>query len=1041
MSSRLHFKYQSGPPPAGPTLTNWTSNKIRPGEILKAISRTYKNTDYSFNKAYIKKSHDELCNIGSAPSKLSAQQKFVADFMRPGNPTRGILIYHGLGSGKTITSIIVGEAMKSTHTGGGRIKEPPATRRGISRVLIVVPVALMSQYKLAIQGWGPKQVLIPDGKGVYHPQNYFKRPTQLEKDEEKSIRKLQEDMMKMQVRSREFVLAEKNLIKKQRKLADYVAKRERTMNTTYQIVSHQRFLNLLMKKDKARGTYSEGEMFDGENPMQQPGTLVIIDEVQRVVSEKGSSYQRLLYSLKYHSHPDLKIALLTATPIYDKPFEAALTMNLLRPRIPFPNTKEVFQKMFVEMEESDGKIPLPVGTKNTDLFKYLCAGYVSYYSGGNPRSFPFKSEVTVEHRMKPTQESMYKMVMESEIRKAIKEKQNPDNVLELLDAYLNDDDKQDPMNVFMLTQMYANIALPGVDDEIEKYLQYKYNIAGVDPLGQPPPPMKKQEIVGRGLDNLEREISERYRAGGLVPALEHLSRYSEKYATMVRTIIGGKGPAFVFSNFLDYGVNAIARILKAVGFIQYSPMSKTEGSRTAMKFAVWSSDTAGGKKGEFFARNVQALFNGTENKDGSKLKVILGTRSIMEGVSFFNVRQVHISDPWWNESRIQQIAARAVRNCSHKALPPNERQVTIFKHASAYQRVGDQPDIIRLLRDLNAGGELLRSFEDRTIEQYMYQKASQKMRLTQDFQNLLKEAAVDCNINKYGNLVRLTEVYQPQPDGTFLLTYLNPTTDILYGRRDIGTTPISYQEVVSGRYGYMALTQGSQTRPSTNIFQEIEEKMVRERSPGGRKGSPKPKLVLSEKPEHRLKKISPGLIITERVKCNKSAKTFKSQRGDNKVKEQLDHLYMNNILVPQISRMIKTGQFRRTLFAFINSKHIKGKVVDSAGQPIFKGSMAELRKKAKRVLMKKTYKTPHEKLVHDLIFKYELYGVEHEDQLFRMSDEFLRAEIDGHKAELARQAALDPFATAFGKGRKNKKAPTKKPTRSNKKISCKSKSK
>ena len=81
-------------------------------------------------------------------------------------------------------------------------------------------------------------------------------------------------------------------------------------------------------------------------------------------------------------------------------------------------------------------------------------------------------------------------------------------------------------------------------------------------------------------------------------------------------------------------------------------------------------------------------------------------------------------------------------------------------------------------------------------------------------------------------------------------------------------------------------------------------------------------------------------------------------------------------------------------------------------------------------------------LVHDLIFKYELYGVEHEEQLFAMSDEFLRAEIDGHKAELARQAALDPFATAFGKGRKNKKkAPTKKPTRSNKKISCKSKSK
>ena len=1034
--SRLHFQYQRARPPPGPVLTNWKNNKIRPGEVLKAISRTYKNTDYSFNKAYINKSHDELCNTGGSPPKLSSQQKFVADFMRPGNPTRGILIYHGLGSGKTITSIIVGEAMKSHHTGGGRIKDPPETRRGISRVLVVVPVALMNQYKETIQGWAPKQVMIPDGKGVYHPQNYYKRPTQLEKDEKRDIEVLQKKMMAMKSGSREFVLAEKSLKKKQKKLVDYVAKRERTMNTTYQIVSHQRFLNLLMKKNKTDGTYKEGELFDGENPMQQPGTLVIIDEVQRVVSEKGSSYQRLLYTLKYHSHPDLKVALLTATPIYDKPFEAALTMNLLRPRIPFPNTREIFQEMFVKMSSDTNKLAIPIGTKNEELFKYLCTGYVSYYSGGNPRSFPFKTEVTVEHRMKPTQESMYKLVLESEIRRAVKEKQNPENVIQLLDAYLDEDDKQDPMNVFILTQMYSNIALPGVDEEMATYLQYKYNVAGVDPLEVPPPPMKKEEIVARGLDNLERDISQKYRAEGLVPALDELSRYSAKYAAMVKTIISGKGPAFIFSNFLDYGVNAIARILKSVGFVQYSPMSNSGGSRTAMKFAIWSSDTAGGKKGEYYAKTVQNLFNSPANSDGSKLKVILGTRSIMEGVSFFNVRQVHISDPWWNESRIQQIAARAVRNCSHKALPPQERQVTIFKHASAYQTgVANQPDIIRLLRDLNAGGDLLRSFETETIEQYMYRKASQKMQLTQDFQKLLKEAAVDCKINKYGNLVRLTETYQPQEEeNMFMLAYHNPTTDIFYGRQDIGTQLISYQDVISGRYGYMGMAS-SAAAENKLVFKRLRQKYVRDRSPGGRKGDKRLVTYLSDKPEDILNS-TPGLIIKEDVKCNKTMKTLGKQRGDASTREKLDNLYKNNILIPHISRMIKTGQFRRTLYKFINSTHIKGKVRDASGEPIFKGSMGELRKKAKRVLMKKAYKTPHEKLVNDLIFKYELYGVEHEDQLMAMSDEWLRTEIQGYQAELARRAALDPDGMGGNQYGKRSKA---KKMRLNKKISCKSK--
>ena len=44
----------------------------------------------------------------------------------------------------------------------------------------------------------------------------------------------------------------------------------------------------------------------------------------------------------------------------------------------------------------------------------------------------------------------------------------------------------------------------------------------------------------------------------------------------------------------------------------------------------------------------------------------------MEGVSFKNVKQVHITDPWWNESRIEQILARASRYCSHSNLPSEE---------------------------------------------------------------------------------------------------------------------------------------------------------------------------------------------------------------------------------------------------------------------------------------------------------------------------------------------------------------------------------
>jgi hypothetical protein len=71
-----------------------------------------------------------------------------------------------------------------------------------------------------------------------------------------------------------------------------------------------------------------------------------------------------------------------------------------------------------------------------------------------------------------------------------------------------------------------------------------------------------------------------------------------------------------------------------------------------------------------------------ENKDGSLIKIMFGTQSVMEGVDFKRVRQVHILDPWWNDSRIQQVVARAIRLCSHSGLPENKRVTDVFIHLS-----------------------------------------------------------------------------------------------------------------------------------------------------------------------------------------------------------------------------------------------------------------------------------------------------------------------------------------------------------------------
>ena len=110
---------------------------------------------------------------------------------------------------------------------------------------------------------------------------------------------------------------------------------------------------------------------------------------------------------------------------------------------------------------------------------------------------------------------------------------------------------------------------------------------------------------------------------------------------------------------------------------------------------VCSSTFAGNKD-----KAKQKLINSIENKNGNLLKIILGTRSIMEGVSFKNVKQVHITDPWWNESRIEQILARAVRFCSHSLLPLDEQWTDIFRHYSALP-MNDDPEISEMLKGLH----------------------------------------------------------------------------------------------------------------------------------------------------------------------------------------------------------------------------------------------------------------------------------------------------------------------------------------------------
>ena len=93
------------------------------------------------------------------------------------------------------------------------------------------------------------------------------------------------------------------------------------------------------------------------------------------------------------------------------------------------------------------------------------------------------------------------------------------------------------------------------------------------------------------------------------------------------------------------------------------------------------------------------MFNATDNVYGEKCKVILLSPSATEGIQLLDIRQEHIMEPYWTEVRIQQVIGRGVRQCSHKDLPPDERVVSIYRYKVIKPRDLDADDTVRISTD------------------------------------------------------------------------------------------------------------------------------------------------------------------------------------------------------------------------------------------------------------------------------------------------------------------------------------------------------
>lgn len=171
--------------------------------------------------------------------------------------------------------------------------------------------------------------------------------------------------------------------------------------------------------------------------------------------------------------------------------------------------------------------------------------------------------------------------------------------------------------------------------------------------------------------------------------VEEMYRCSPKMTAIAFMSYISPGKVMVYTNYVVMeGVDIMKIYYRLIGFNDFS---------IAKKFTGYCEYH--GRIDPKERTRIKDMFNSLDNVYGEKCKVIILSPSATEGIQLLDIRQEHIMEPYWTEVRIQQIIGRGIRQCSHKDLPPDERVVDIYRYKVIKPRELDSDDTVRMTTD------------------------------------------------------------------------------------------------------------------------------------------------------------------------------------------------------------------------------------------------------------------------------------------------------------------------------------------------------
>ena len=698
---------------------------------VKDFLTTYPNFDSSFeNKIFHLKefNKERLTYETNTTEDRWRHQKVMARFLSPHTPYTSLLLVHEVGTGKTCAAFAIAEANKGSMRKTIFLSPSQDLNRQHKRELVTkcFPGEYPDQRKRVL-----------DSKNIYNshlPYYTFTTPQTLGN----IVKNVSSEEIQKQYSNTVFIIDEVHKIKPRENIKDKLT----------QIKKFSELLLTMPSTTKA----------------EQNAIYTVKKKIEDLRKKTVQTYTQLqrIFSISRN----IKIVLLTGTPMIDRASEIVGVLNLILPsqkklkpldwkneskliaamrnRVSFlkaPETSDpkVFEKAFYSSFGKSDKVPIALKTyvNSININVITC----------------IMSDIQTKEYLKSWCGSIFK---------SIKGQWEPD-VPDLCKT---------------VKPPKQHMPLPHASEQISLLLIGKKNgsmptLEGPNLFGDKIKYSKgSSKEVSSFFSTIGREVR---KAGGPVSEFSNnfakkLYPFAPKYAMTVKRLAQAyvaKKKVFIYIRpVAGSGANALRLLMLALGYKDVTSSGRS-GAVVGIKIKrkpLTALPAKPGKRFIFLTGNTTVdkasvinIFNDPRNAQGEYIQVVIGTDTITQGFSIKDVQELHVHHPPWNYSTMEQAIGRIVRGDSHDAINAilaekgaKKAAVQIYLYAAVPNMESTLGKAFKKSQEAmyakNAPGEENPLTYWNSIDLKKYSRMSRKDREIKKVERLLRENAFDCGL-------------------------------------------------------------------------------------------------------------------------------------------------------------------------------------------------------------------------------------------------------------------------------------------------------